>query len=60
VTGISLHRGPVGGTWRGDFFTGDFERGVKEGSGNRASLSVGVLRGEPGRVAPFVGTYEDM
>jgi hypothetical protein len=30
VTGISLHRGPVGGTWRGDIFTRDFERQVKK------------------------------
>jgi hypothetical protein len=52
--------GPVGGTWRGDFFTGDFERQVKEGSRDGASLSVGALRGKPGRGAPFLGTYKDM
>jgi hypothetical protein len=55
VTGISLHGGLIGGTWRGDFFTGDFERQVKEGSGDRASLSVGALRGEPGRGGSFAG-----
>jgi hypothetical protein len=55
VTGISFHGGPVGGTWRGDFLTGDFERQVKEGSGDGASLSVGALRGEPGRGAPLLG-----
>jgi hypothetical protein len=58
VTGISLHRGPIGGTWRGDFFTRDFERQVKEGSGDGVSLSVGALRGEPGRGAPLLGTYK--
>jgi hypothetical protein len=41
----------------GDFFTGDFERQVKEDSGNGASFSVGALRGEPGRGAPLLGTY---
>jgi hypothetical protein len=60
VTGSSLHGGPVGGTWRGDFFTGDFERQVKEGSGDGASLSVRALRGEPGRGAPLLGTSKDM
>jgi hypothetical protein len=58
--GLSLHRGSVGGTWRGDFFTGDFERHVKEGSEYGESLSVGALRGEPGRGAPLLGTYKDM
>jgi hypothetical protein len=42
VTGISLHGGPVGGPWRGDFFTRDFERQLKEGSGNGASLCMGL------------------
>jgi hypothetical protein len=46
--GISLHGGPVGGTRIGDFFTGEFERQVKEGSGGRASLSMEALRGGPG------------
>jgi hypothetical protein len=36
VTGISFHGGP----WRGDVFTGDFERQVKEGSGNETSFSM--------------------
>jgi hypothetical protein len=48
VTGISLLGDPVGGTWREDFFTRDFERQVKKGSGDRASLSVGAVRGEHG------------
>jgi hypothetical protein len=60
VTGISLRGGPIGGTWIGDFFTSDFERQVKEGSGDRASLSVGALRGEPGRGAPLLGIYKVM
>jgi hypothetical protein len=42
VTGISLHGGPVGGSWRGDFFTGDFERQIKEGSGNGVFLCMGL------------------
>jgi hypothetical protein len=45
VVGISLHGGPVRGTWRGDFFTRDFERQVKEGSGDGASLSLGACEG---------------
>jgi hypothetical protein len=53
VACISLH----GGLGGGDFFTGDFERQVKEGSGEGASLSVGTLRGEPGRGAPLLGTW---
>jgi hypothetical protein len=56
VAGISFH----GGTCRGDFFTGDFEREVKEGSGDGASLSLGALRGEPGRESPLLRTYKDM
>jgi hypothetical protein len=42
VTDISIHGGPVGGTWSGDFFTGDFERYVKEGSGIGASFCMGL------------------
>jgi hypothetical protein len=46
---ISLHGGPVknlrGG---GVLFTGNSERFLKEGSGNRASLPMGALLGEPG------------
>jgi hypothetical protein len=56
VAGISLHGGPVRGPWRGDFFTGDFERHVKEGSGNGTFLSLGALQGEPGMGAPLLGT----
>jgi hypothetical protein len=39
-------------------FTGDFERQVKEASGDGASLSVGALQGEPGRGVPLLGTYK--
>jgi hypothetical protein len=56
VTGISPHGGPIGG----DFSTRDFERQVKERSGNGASLSVGALRGEPGRGVSLLGTYTDI
>ena len=41
-TGISLHRGPVGQPQVGSF-TKDFEKWMKEGSGNGVSLSVGAL-----------------
>jgi hypothetical protein len=51
-------QGPRWGNLEGGFFTRDFERQVKEGSGDGASLSVGALRGEPGRVAPLLGTYK--
>ena len=47
-TGISLHRGPARGPGGGGSITGDFERQMKESSGNGASLSMGALRGEPG------------
>jgi hypothetical protein len=36
---LSLCRGSIRGTWRGDFFSGDFEL-RKEGSGNGASSSM--------------------
>jgi hypothetical protein len=36
------------------------KRDVKEGSGDGASLSVGAVRGEPGRGAPVLGTYKGM
>jgi hypothetical protein len=49
--GVSLHRGPTGGTWRRDSFTGDYERQIKEGSGEGSSLSVG---------APSLGTLKEM
>jgi hypothetical protein len=48
------------GNVEGCSFTGDFERQVKEGSGDGASRSVGALRGEPGRGAPLLGTYKDI
>jgi hypothetical protein len=35
--GISFHRGPHWGNWRG-WFIGIFEREMKEGSGNGASV----------------------
>ena len=50
---------PLGETERGGLLTGDFERHVREGSGDGASLSVGVLRGEPGGRAPLLGTAID-
>jgi len=46
--GISLHRGPIGEPGVGGPFTRNFERYLKEGSGNGASLSVEALSGEPG------------
>jgi len=41
-SGISLHMGPSGEPGVGSF-TMDFERQMKEGSGNGAFLSVGAL-----------------
>jgi len=46
-TGIFLNRSPAGEP-EGDPFSRDFERWMKVGSGNRASLSMGALSGEPG------------
>jgi len=39
----SLSIGALLGNLGGGSFTGDFERGMKEGSGNEASLSLGAL-----------------
>ena len=39
--------------------TRDFERWMKEGSGNEASLSVGVLWGEPRGRVPLLGSPKD-
>jgi hypothetical protein len=39
---ISLHRGPDGEAGGGGSFTGDCQRQVEKGSGNRASVSVGL------------------
>jgi len=41
--GISLRTSPVGEQGGGGSFTWDFERQMKEGSGNGASLSVEAL-----------------
>jgi hypothetical protein len=57
-TDISLHTNPVGMTWRGTRFTGDFERKTKDGSGNGASLSMGGLRGVLADPSP--GNVKDM
>jgi hypothetical protein len=55
--GVSLLRGPAGGTWRTDAFTGDFEKQVKEGSGGGGSLFVVALRGGH-REGSFTGNFE--
>jgi len=57
--GISLHRGPVGQAGVG-LFTRDFERQMKEGSRNGASLSVGALLGNLEGGAPLLGTLKNM
>jgi len=57
---VSLHRGTVGGNMEGGCFAGDFERQVKEGSGNGASLSMGALLGEPEERAPLLRTLQNM
>jgi hypothetical protein len=46
------------GIWRKGSFTGDSERYVKEGSGNR-HLSKGAPLGKPKRKAPLLGTLRD-
>ena len=54
-------KGPRLETWRGGArFTGDFGRRMIQDSGNGASLSTGVLLGEPGGMAPLLGTLKDM
>jgi hypothetical protein len=58
--GISLQRGPIGEPGVGGPFTRNFERYLKEGSGNGASLSVEALSGELGGGAPLLGTKKDM
>ena len=47
---------PLWGTWSGACFTEDFERQMKEVSGNGASLFMGVLCGELRGRAPVVRT----
>jgi hypothetical protein len=44
ATSLSL-RDSTWGIWRGSCFTRDFERQVKEGSGNYATFPMGALRG---------------
>ena len=54
----------VGALLGGAGFTGDFEREMKVGSGNGASLSLslsrGALRGEPGVRAPLQVILKDI
>jgi hypothetical protein len=57
--GVSLHRDHVGKP-RGGPFIGNFERELKEGSGNGSSLSAGALLGEPGGRVPLLGIRKDM
>jgi hypothetical protein len=55
------HLSPVGllGELGEGSFPRDFERQVTEGSGNRASLSLGAVWGEPRGRAPLLGTLKD-
>jgi hypothetical protein len=48
------------GTRRKGRFNRDFERQMKEGHENGASLYMGNLRREPGMRAPLLGTLKDM
>ena len=57
--GISLLGGSVGQLGVGSF-TRDFERWMKVGSGNEASLSVGALRRELGGGVPLMGILKVM
>jgi hypothetical protein len=53
---LSLCRGFVRGTWRGDFFTEDSDRHVREGFGREhLCLYSGSVRGTGGR-APILRT----
>jgi hypothetical protein len=54
-TGISLYRRLAEGS-----FSLDFERQMKEGSGDGTPLSKGVLRGERKRRYPLLGTLKDI
>ena len=54
---VFIHWGTGGGA---DLFPGNFERWLKEGSGNRASLSAGALLGELGGGASLLGIQKDM
>ena len=56
----SLSIGALLGNLEGGSFTRYFERWMKEGSGNGASLSVGALWGEPRGRAPLLGTLKDV
>jgi hypothetical protein len=51
---------PHWGTWRWAPANGDFERQMKKSSGNRASLYMGALRGEPGGRTHLLGTLKDV
>jgi hypothetical protein len=52
--GIFFHGGPVWEPGRG-LLSWAFERQVQVCFGHGASLSMGALRGEPGRGAPLLG-----
>jgi hypothetical protein len=59
--GISFHGGPIWGTRYGALFLGRSEISkVKVCFGYGASLSMGALRGEPGRGDPLLGFINDM
>jgi len=45
---------------QGDSITRDFERWIKDGSGNGESVSVGAVCEEPGARALLLGTATDM
>jgi hypothetical protein len=55
---ISIHWSPVSVTWRADRLLGTF-RQIKGGSGDGASLCMGLLRWEFGGRVRVLGTPED-
>jgi len=57
-TDISLLTGPGGEPRRGSL-TAVSDRQMREGSGNRASVSMGALRGEPGGRALLLRALKD-
>jgi len=54
------HRGGSVGEPGGGSFTGDPERQMRKGSGNRVPIPMGALRGKPGGRALLLGTLKDM
>ena len=60
-TGISFHRGPTGEPGWAVHLLGTSRETVKEGSGNRVSLNMGICEGNlEGGLAPLLETLKDI